>query len=283
MLFDIIFWYTEKYLPNKRCRKLRERKVNANTEIEIKELSGMEFPVAFIVHDYQSVYDNARSYNDFDGNGDFKMFAEEIRTYNKKLYKVVRITYGSAISGNYYEPLSYIKDNIGECAPYWKGGEDFSEESIVKESNRNVQEVIFKERAESYIIYDGKVWVECGEPMYNIITFGLGHNHGGTGFFIQYFYNSNIGKNNYFNALERKQAIEYGKKVASNRGDTDSIEGMGDRDIIEVLMPEMVKRNPQKEHGDGDSFINSLKSMIEGTDSVCEAGLLAMAAMRALV
>ena len=113
--------------------------------------------------------------------------------------------------------------------------------------------------------------------MYVINTFGLGHNHGCTGFFIEYFYNENISRNNYFNALEREQAIAYGKKVAANRGDTNSIKGMGEHDIIEVLMPEMVTRNPKKEHREGDGFINSLENMISSTDSSAEAGLLAIA------
>lgn len=46
--------------------------------------------------------------------------------------------------------------------------------------------------------------------------------------------------------------------------------------IIEVLMPEMVKRNPIKDHGNGDEFTNSIEEMIERTDNVMEAGLLAM-------
>lgn len=112
--------------------------------------------------------------------------------------------------------------------------------------------------------------------MYVINTFGLGHNHGGTGFFIEYHYNTNISNKNYFSALEREKAIAYGKKVAANRGDTESIEGMGECDIIEVLMPKMVKRNPQKDHGEGNSFLNSLENMISGTDSSTEAGLLAI-------
>lgn len=77
--------------------------------------------------------------------------------------------------------------------------------------------------------------------------------------------------------LEREQAISYGKKLAANRGDTNSIASMGEHDIIEVLIPEMVKRNPQKEHGDGDTFMNSLENMISGTDSSIEAGLLTIA------
>lgn len=278
MLFNIEFWNMEKYLPTKRHRKLRERYVKNSVDVEIKEATAKEFPVAFIVHDYKIVYENAKSYDDFDGNDDFRMFSEEIRTYNGKLYMPVRVTHGVAIS-LCFEPLEYVKKSIEDYAPYWKGGEDFTEASIVIEDNiAECKENIFK-KAEDYIIYDGKVWEICGEPMYNITTFGLGHNHGGTGFSIKYNYNPNISNKNYFNALEREQAIEYGKKVATNRGDTDDIEGMGEHDIIEVLMPEMVKRNPQKEHGEGDSLINSLENMISNTDSSMEAGLITIGYM----
>ena len=51
---------------------------------------------------------------------------------------------------------------------------------------------------------------------------------------------------------------------------------MGDHDIIEVLMPEMVRRNPQKDHGEGVPFLNSLENIISDTDSSMEAGLLAI-------
>ncbi len=275
MLFNIEFWNMEKYLPTKRHRKLRERYVQNIMDVEIKEVTEKEFPVAFIVHDYQSVYENAKSYNDFDGNNEFRMFAEEIRTYDGKLYMPVRVTHGAAIS-LCFEPLEYIKKRIEEHEPYWKGGIDFTEDSIVKEDNiAECKENIFR-KAEDYIIYDGRVWKACGEPVYVINTFGLGHNHGGTGFFIEYYYNENISKNNYFNALERENAIAYGKKVAANRGDTESINSMGKHAVIEVLMPEMVKRDPQKEHGKGDSFINSLENMISSTDSSAEAGLFAV-------
>lgn len=201
------------------------------------------------------------------------MFSEEIRTYNGKLFKPVRISHGTAISTN-FESFDYIKQRIQDYAPYWKGGEDFTEKSIVKESDVEKCKETISSRAENYVIFDSKVWETCGEPMYNVTTFGLGHNHGGTGFFIQYNYNPNISNKNYFNALEREKAIAYGKQVALNRGDTNSIDGMGESDIIEVLMPEMVTRNPQREHGEGDSFMNLIEDVISNTDSSAEAGLL---------
>lgn len=276
MLYDITFWYEEKYLPTKRHKKVRSRMVEDVYSVEVKEITEQEFPVAFIVHDYKSVYENAKSYGDFNRNSEYKMFSEKMRTYNEKLYIPVRVSHGSAIS-LVFESLNYIKGQITDYAPYWKGGEEFSEHSIVKSDNKEDVINTIKERASEYIIYDGKIWSECGEPMYNITTFGLGHNHGGTGFFIEYHYNPNISNKNYFNALQREEAIAYGKQVALNRGDTESVEGMGERDIIEVLIPEMVHRNPQKEHGEGDTFLNSMENLISSSDSVVEAGLLAAA------
>lgn len=200
MIFNINFWSMEKYLPTKRHRKLRERYVKNSVDVEIKEVSQQEFPVAFIVHDYKSVYENAKSYDDFNGSGDFKMFSEEIRTYDGKLYMPVRVTHGAAIS-LHFESLNYIKDKLTEHMPYWIGGEEFSEASIIKENNIAECKTKIFEQAESYIIFEGKVWETCGEPMYVINTFGLGHNHGGTGFFIEYNFNKNISSKNYFNAL----------------------------------------------------------------------------------
>lgn len=269
MLFNIEFWNMEKYLPTKRHRVLRKRYVKNSVDVEIKEATEQEFPVAFIVKDYDS-------WREEEGKEpEFKMCSIEIRTYKGQLWKAAR--YSDYVCGAVgWMPISYIKRSIEDYDPYWKGGDEFTEASIIKESDYEECKANILTKASDYIIFDGKVWRTCGEPMYVINTFGLGHNHGGTGFFIEYHYNPNISKNNYFNALERGKAIAYGKKVAADRGDTDSIESIGKYDMIEVLMPDMVTRNPQEEHGDGDSFMNSVEEMICGTDSSMEAGLLAI-------
>lgn len=277
MKTTIKIWYEEKYLPNKRCRKLRTRVNNKDVDVDVREVTENEFPVAFVIHDMQSVYEGATSYSDFDGNGDYKMYAEDIRTFAGKLYKPIRISYGSAIS-TLFEPLEQMKYKLQEQKPYWMGGEDFSDQSIIKSDNFTEKLKIVKEKASYYLIYDGKIWEECNEPMYNIDTFGLGHNHGGTGFFISWYYNSNISKNNYFNALQRDEAIAYGKRVALGRGDTESVDLMGKYDFIEVKMPEMVKHNPQIEHGNGDPFMNKIEEIISNSDSAAEAGILTVVA-----
>lgn len=279
MIFNIEFWCKEEYLPTKRHRKLRSRYVKKDMDVEIKEMEENEFPVAFIVHEYKTVYENAQTYVDFDGSGDFRMFAEEIRTYDGNLYMPVRVSHGAAIS-LCFEPLEYIKRSIENYEPYWKGGINFTENSIIKKTDVDECKKFILNRSNRYVIFNNQVWKKCSEPMYVINTFGLGHNHGGTGFFIEYYYNDNIPNSNYFNALEREKAIEYGKTVAARRGDTKSIGGMGDHEIIEVLMPEMVKRNPKSEHGNGDPYINSLENIINETESSMEAGLLVVAMMQ---
>ena len=95
-----------------------------------------------------------------------------------------------------------------------------------------------KSKADEYVILNGVIWHRTGEPYYYTNTFGFGHNHGGTGLFI----GTHRGEpTEGFSALEREKAIEYGRAVASNRGDTESVDDIGKYGNIEVLMPEMVK------------------------------------------
>ena len=279
MKFNIEFFRTEKFLPTKRHRKERLREVRDNVKVDIQELIPNNFPVAFIIDDYCSVFDTP----EYDNNKtEYKRFQREIRTYNGELYMAVNVSHGAAIS-THYEPLSYIEDKLRDWYTrfswYEKEESDlFNEKSIILSDNREERIAEIEENAKHYVIYDNIVWVRVNEPMYLINTFGLGHNHGGTGFFIDFHYNPNISKDNYFNALQREEAIAYGKAVAARRGDTESVDSIGEFDNIIVLMPELVKRNPQEEHGEGCSFINMLNSLTESADSVGEAGVLAVAA-----
>ena len=270
MIFNIEFWNEERYLPTKRHRKLRTRYVKNSVDVKIKEPSEKEFPIAFIVKDYGFRYDEEGSDSVW---GEIKT---EIRVFDNKLWKAER--FSERVShGCGWTPLSYMEHILRIFDRNYTNNNDFTEDSIIKESNILECKNAILNKSTHYLIFDNKIWKECGEPMYMINTFGLGHNHGGTGFFIEYYYNSNIPNTNYFNALEREKAIAYGKSVAARRGDTESIEGMGDHDIIEILMPEMVKRNPKCEHGDGDPFLNSIEDIISGTESSTEAGLLTIA------
>ena len=279
MKLDVKYFYKQRYLPTKRHRNYRERKLSGVATVEIKELTNAEFPVAFIVHDMQSVCDGMKTYSDYDGEkSKYRMFDKEIRTYGGKLYRAMRVTHGAAISTE-FENEEDIVHRL-ECVrrDFWlKEEANFSENSIIVDDNSKYAINSIQEAADRYIFADGKFWEETGEPRYLINTFGLGHNHGGTGFFVEYHYNPNIPAKNYFNALHREEAIAYGKTVATKRGDTNSVEGMGEYDIIEVLMPEMVKVDPAKEHGEGSDFINTMNALIDGSNNIGEAGALCLA------
>lgn len=235
MKFTVEYDYTQNFLPTKRHRNLRIRKMHGKVDVKVKELTETEFPVAFIVHELQDVYEGMKSYDDYENcKGEYKMFAEEIRTYKGELRTPVRITHGAAIS-TLFRDYTYILENIEyllrnksglnkfDNYPYTDNADEFTEQSIIINDNKKEVEKYIKNHIKSYIYFDGKFWSVCNEPMYMVNTFGLGHNHGGT------------------------------------------------------VMPEMVKANPKKEHGKGNSFLNDMEKVISGSPDVLTAGMLCMA------
>lgn len=282
MMIDILFWYRQEYLPTKRHRKTWERELPGTVSVEPTEPSASEFPVAFIVSDLTSVYEGAESYDDFneDKYAGYIPFHEEIRTFDGKLYKPARITHGVAVS-TLFEGSGYMKKNLEylyrkEWIPAPKPGAEFTDKSIVVNDRKDETEREIRELAKNYIFFDGKFWQRCAEPRYVVCTFGLGHNHGGTGLFIEDYYNDNIPARNYFNALQRDEAIAYGKAVASRRGDTEDVDRIGMHNYIRVVMPEAVKCNPAKDHGSGDPFMNRMEELIESSDDTVTAGILCL-------
>lgn len=232
--------FNETYLPTPRCRKLRNRIKEKNIVIDIKEATNKNAPIAFITISW----DNKTEY----------------RFWNDKLW--TKLFWSENHGGkDGLLPISELHHYL-HVYTYWK----YNETEIEEE---------YKKLTGEYIIIDNILYKAVGEPRYVINTFGLGHNHSGTGMFIDTYYNSNIGKYRYFNALKRKEALEEAKKIALNRGDTESVDMLGNCNI-EVLIPESVHCDPEIEHGDGDPFINKIENMINKTESVNEAGLLSM-------
>lgn len=276
MILKIDFTYEEKYLRTSRCRKPLARTREGIYELAIKELAKAECPIAAVVHDMKSVYEGATTTADFEENGEYKMFAEPYRVHNGKFYKFCRASYGAAISTAQTE-LKYviadIKSDLYRYSLYEKENL-FSDKSVY--ISDNLSEIVdnMQARANKYISLDGELWKECGEPRYVVNTFGLGHNHGGTAMFIEEFYNSNISSKNYFNAVDRDKAITYAKETAIARGDTDSVKRIGQMENIEVLIPEFFKVDPEKEHGEGNAFLNLLEDMVTSSNNATEAGIL---------
>ncbi len=95
-----------------------------------------------------------------------------------------------------------------------------------------------------WLIIDGQLHRPAGEPMYLVMTFGLGGNHGGTALLTDDFLNPNIRVEAYFSLLELEQATEYALKIASERGDTEKVSTESGYKF-ELLIPEAIKwKNP---------------------------------------
>lgn len=81
------------------------------------------------------------------------------------------------------------------------------------------------------------------------MCYGLGRNHGGTGFFVSWA-DKETRKIYGYSAIDHKAAIEGAVKCALRRGDTDS-EGCIRRSgngSIKVLLPECIKREYKNPH-----------------------------------
>lgn len=244
--------YEESYLPP-RCRKLRYKRCEEHIDVNLREVKLEDLRLAFEDNSYQ-------------GKG-------KIYSYKNKLWSKVKMPNLSIIEGlNIKTPLDYLVWCNDNCSTYFFfefdreiHGVDTSRQAVIKRVRKNMN---------TYLLVDGELYCTCAEPRYVVNTFGLGHNHGGTGMFCGYFYNDNIGKQNYFSALEGDKAVAYANYVAKRRGDTNDVGKF--KPFIICHMPELVKIKPNKQHGNGNKFLNDVEDMICNTDNIMEAGLLAM-------
>jgi len=130
-----------------------------------------------------------------------------------------------------------------------------------------------------YLIVDGILYKEASEPMYCIYTFGLGANHASTDLCVVNFYNSNISKERYFNALDYNKAVEKAIEIATRRGDAKSINHIKSFTAIKVYDEKYVTRDPEKDHGDGSELLNSIETVVESSKDTKDAALLTMISM----
>lgn len=240
------FW--EGFLPTPRCRKLRYREAKAITTVTVPEVTEAEAPVAFRVTEY-----------DIHSGGPA---TTPYRLWNNRIWKP-RMWNEEVCGTEGALPVKELQHIVRSpsCRTFQS-----TEEAI---KNKNAV-------ASNYLIVGGTVYFITDEPRYVVMTFGLGHNHGGTSLFVETGYNSNISHERYFTALERDKALAAARRIAGNRGDTESLPRLGEHENIEVVLPEAVKCNPAKDHSDGDPFLNGLESLTETADSVAEAGFLVL-------
>lgn len=243
--------YEEGYLPP-RCRKLRYRECEDYVNVNLKEVAPEEMKLAF-------------EDNSYSGKG-------KIYYYKRKLWSKVKPGRFMCFPEEHgiktpLEELKYVNEKGSIYFPRsWRDGEHPDKKRMLTAA---------REAIKNYVLIDGELYEQTAEPRYCINTFGLGHNHGGTGMFVEYHYNPNIRKDNYFSALDGDAAVEYANKVAARRGDTNDV-GKFEKMIV-VHMPELVKIKPKEQHGNGNEHINIMNDIIDGTNDPLTAGLLCLA------
>lgn len=245
--------YEESYLPP-RCRKLRYKECEEYIDVNLKEITVSDVKLAF-------------EDNSYSGKG-------KIYFYKGKLWSRVKSGWIVCNPKEYglNTPLDELVWGNANCSKFFFFSWD-REERGIDTSRANVIKIA-KSAIRNYVLIDGELYEISAEPRYCINTFGLGHNHGGTGMFVDYNYNPNIRKDNYFSALDGDAAVEYANKVAARRGDTNDV-GKFEKMIV-VHMPELVKVKPQKQHGKGNKIINDMNDIIDSANDPFLAGLLCL-------
>lgn len=195
--------YYESYIPP-RCRKPRYNEVTESVFANLREVAMTDVKLAFGI----------------DWADKFKIYF-----YKGKLYKEYKLHY---IIIDYYGDISALDwyvNNIKKYSSYYANTKDWKNYKIFDYSTYETREDIIKrikKDLSNLLVIDGVLYEECGYPFYNIRTFGLGGNHGGTGMCVSYTYSPKqikIKKWEY-SPYKAENAIAKANEVALNRRDT---------------------------------------------------------------
>ena len=274
----IPFLYEAAIIPP-RCRKPRIITLTDTVQVKVRKLTREQFPVAMMTKGINFHWDTKKLYQRLrDRHYDtckpgapvpLENFID-IAT-NPDVGDRYETTSGTPFS-NYWRQMTdtgvdgtHFNHAMRQCGMLNTLSEaTYSSRDDVKcrewlADNRDIVARAAQTIADEYIICEDEIYVVSNEPRYQINTFGMGGNHGGTGMFVKLSYNSNIGKDCYFNALQYEDACKHADSIAIARGDNKSVP-VRPSDTIAVYIEEAVICNPLEEHGDGDPFINSIEA-----------------------
>lgn len=220
MKFEVYIKYTEMQVPP-RCRKSRPVEYDEYISVCVKEVSAAKVQKAFLVSEY--------------GHEERIVILHKGKLYRQYQRRAIKDDDGSA-----------LWRNSDASAVNWQW--EFTSYSYESRSRCEYLKYITR-LASKFLIVGGDVYERCYEPYYSVTTFGLGRNHGGTGFFVSWA-DKETRKIYGYSAIDHKAAIEGAVKCALRRGDTDS-EGYIRRSgngSIKVLLPECIKREYKNPH-----------------------------------
>lgn len=226
MQLEITFSYPEPYLPSKRHKKPRERCVEVTMPFEVSSIDASSFPTAFITHEFNRYREDTEEYYLSEQTKMYKAF-------NGKLFRLLNL---------FNEPQHVHEALSVEVKELLRKTKYAPQKPVTKETTiSNIQAYL-----DGFIIVDGQeVWKKASEPVY----------------YIQYVYSglknpiNIVSVKDYeecpledcFNALQKEEAKAYCEQKAKIYGIYT-----GPCGHIEVLIPEMVKCDPQVEYVMGE-------------------------------
>lgn len=224
MKLTIKVHHTEMVTPP-RCRKPRPQESESEITVNIREVSAEAAPVAFVVSEYDQE-------------------PRKVRTYCGKLYRQVQGRQPQDREANRRDenrPL-WLNQTAAQCNWQWLITTGYYRGWTLQQRKEDAAK-----RAANYIIVDGEAYERTGEPYYSVTCFGLGCNHGGTGFFVGWADSRDRKAIWGMTAADKHAAIEKGVQIALRRGDTESEEHIRQTSYdIQVFMPECIKRKYSK-------------------------------------
>lgn len=115
----------------------------------------------------------------------------------------------------------------------------YSETASADADSENGAALEMQNEADKYLVIGDEVWQEADEPVYAVATYGLGHNHGGTGLSIDSLsrYKTSDGSpvgEWVFPIDQREEAIAKALEVAENRGDNQSYDSIKSVEKVEL-------------------------------------------------
>lgn len=258
MKIIIPYEYTEQIIL-KRCRKPRPVKLKGTMSISVHEVSSKDAPIAILEHN-KTFSDETNQYGPI---------TIEYRWWHNELWLLDKLQRYS------HAPLETQTAQQFTLDPYpMTNGTSYYTAYRTRQEQRQAT----MNWASTILFIDGMRWKQAKEPRYTIYTFGLGYNHAGIGtsLSVDNHYNPNISKSRYFRIDQEAKALETAIAIALRRGDDKAVSYIKKHTTFDILIPEAIRLNPNKEHGEGDPFINKLEGIIEASPCKEVTGLMIM-------
>lgn len=281
MILNRLFQYSKPLVPY-RSRNAVNVVFTGEVAVEIVEVTAAQAPVA-IVQQTEELYQTDRiepgSYPDrtceppaYKYEWDYRPITVEYRWFNGKLWTTVDASDLWHRGDHAPYKLDYPSpqnpdDGRLRYRNEWDGWTHETKEQKIAR---------IKKWALDYLIVDGVVYRTAPEPRYEMNTFGLGCNHGGTRLSVAYSYNSNLNWQQYHRIDDYSTALEQASSTAQRRGDTTSFTVTEDK--FTILIPEAITLDPKGWGCPGDEFSpkGKLGKLTELRDPTA-AGLLMLA------